>query len=189
MTDPVDTYDSLLSIDGFPFLPDVVCDLHIDYGQVDNAGDIERGANGQLIDFTIPEFQKYKLTITARDRVDTPALDGIWKGKVSEVYWPKEISALWVSGNASVTLGRDYVTDTIRAILMDGTNNGDGSDITSLITATGRVITMADSSSPAYDVIAFYRPKMQMTLMSLPAGWDEWKALTSWTLAWEETGP
>lgn len=51
---------------------------------IDQAANLRRNLNGQLLDLSIVEFQKYKSTISGTDQ-KAPAVDGNWPGKIVEV--------------------------------------------------------------------------------------------------------
>lgn len=52
---------------------------------------MERTVNGNLIDISAPQFQKYRTTISGNDQLP-PALDGVWPGKTIVVDCITEIA-------------------------------------------------------------------------------------------------
>jgi hypothetical protein len=47
---------------------------------LDQANNLERSVNGNLIDLSTPSFRKYKSTITGNDQW-SPSCDGVWPGQ------------------------------------------------------------------------------------------------------------
>lgn len=58
--------------------------LSQNYGPIAEADQSERGTDGEDIDFSEPQFKKYRTTITGRDQ-RPPAVDGIWPGTLVTV--------------------------------------------------------------------------------------------------------
>lgn len=56
------------------------------------APSILRDINGTLVDISPPQFEKYKSSITCKDR-ETPMLDGVWRGQVVTVDCVGELSS------------------------------------------------------------------------------------------------
>lgn len=52
---------------------------------------LRRTINGALKDLSLPQFQKYKSTITGTDQ-NPPACDGVWPGKVIDVQCIAELT-------------------------------------------------------------------------------------------------
>lgn len=55
------------------------------------APSVLRDINGTLVDISAPQFNKYKSSITCKDR-ETPTLDGVWRGQEVTVDCVKELS-------------------------------------------------------------------------------------------------
>lgn len=70
---------TLLAIDGITFTDFAVCGITMTLTPIDGVGPIRRTVNGNLRDFTQPQFRKYAVTISCDD-IDAPDLAGIWRG-------------------------------------------------------------------------------------------------------------
>ena len=58
---------------------------------IEESKDLARDINGDLIDLSVAQFQKYQSKITCRD-VQAPAIDGIWPGQPVTVSCVPELS-------------------------------------------------------------------------------------------------
>lgn len=62
------------------------------------ATDIEEDINGILVDFSAPQFRKYKTEITCTDN-EAPALSGVWPGRtILTISCVQELGYLTASG-------------------------------------------------------------------------------------------
>jgi hypothetical protein len=58
---------------------------------IQQASDLRRDINGNLVDLSLPQFQKYATEVTCKDR-RAPALDGIWPGHIISISCVTELS-------------------------------------------------------------------------------------------------
>lgn len=66
-------------------------------------GDLRRTVNGELINLSAPQFEKYASVISCEDQ-QCPALDGVWKGRVVTVDWIAELAYLTAGGSPEKTV-------------------------------------------------------------------------------------
>lgn len=99
-TDP-----TVLRLSGIGVMPYSAAGLKQSLAPIDEAKQIERTINGELIDFSYTPMQKYKSTITGSD-LRPPAVDGVWPGKIVTVDCIATLSFLTDEG---VTFARDPV--------------------------------------------------------------------------------
>jgi hypothetical protein len=72
--------DTLLTISGFGNMRYQARGLTQSLELIGEAAQLERTINGKLIDLSVPEFRKYKSTISVSDEVEFPPLDGVFPG-------------------------------------------------------------------------------------------------------------
>lgn len=72
--------DTLLSISGFGPFRYQARGLTQTLELIGEAEQLERTINGRLADFSVPQFRKYKTTISVNDEVEFPPLDGVYPG-------------------------------------------------------------------------------------------------------------
>lgn len=70
---------------------------------LDQATHIMRTVNGAALDLSVPQFRKYRSTITCDDQ-QVPALDGVWPGQVVTVDCVAELSYRTVGGMPARTV-------------------------------------------------------------------------------------
>jgi hypothetical protein len=58
---------------------------------IQQAADLKRDINGNLVNLSLTQFQKYKSKVTCKDQ-RTPSIDGIWPGQVIVVSCAKELA-------------------------------------------------------------------------------------------------
>jgi hypothetical protein len=75
---------------------------------IQQATDLRRDINGNLVDLSLAQFRKYASKITCRD-FNAPALDGIWPGQVLTVSCVAELAV-----PAGAPLARAAVAGSIR---------------------------------------------------------------------------
>lgn len=61
------------------------------FGIINQASDLRRTINGELIDFSLPQFHKYSTKLTCTDQ-QPPAIDGIFPGQQVTVYCCGELA-------------------------------------------------------------------------------------------------
>lgn len=64
---------------------------------ISGAAQLFRSVNGVAMDFSAPQFRKYKTSITCDDQ-QAPALNGVWPGKVVTVECVCELAYLTAGG-------------------------------------------------------------------------------------------
>jgi hypothetical protein len=64
---------------------------------IEQSANLRRDINGNLVNLSLQQFQKYASKITCKD-VNAPALDGIWPGQIISVSCVSELSFLTASG-------------------------------------------------------------------------------------------
>lgn len=60
---------------------------------IDGYANLLRDWNGALLDFSLPNWQKYALSIQGDDQ-QPPAIDGVWPGLLCTIGWPIEMAYL-----------------------------------------------------------------------------------------------
>lgn len=98
---------TLLSIDSITFPDAAVRGITVTL-RPDNNGSLERDVNGNLVDLTIEEFQKYRASISCSD-MEAPDFDGIYKG--SGPHTVTLIQNLGVSNTTDGTLVLSMMVD------------------------------------------------------------------------------
>lgn len=139
---------------------------------VDN-GQLRRTVNGELIDLTRDQNQKYESTISATDQ-KTPSLAGVWKGVELEVECVVTIRQLVNPAALTATLIRDYVTGTVFGRDINGVK----------ITPTSVVGLLA--TFPSNVVMVEFFPKLTMLVSSVSINTDEYEASQGWDISLEE---
>jgi hypothetical protein len=99
---------------------------------IDQASAIQRAINGEPIDFSSPQFRKYKSTITCTDQ-QTPLPDDLWPGAyvtvscVAELQFDPSIGPEHsaVSGSERVDGGRSFYRPILNMIVMSFTTTKD----------------------------------------------------------------
>jgi hypothetical protein len=138
-------------------------------------GELRRTVNGVLMNLTMPEFRKYRISLSAAD-LFPPTLAGIWKGMQVTVQPISEIADRIATGGTVRTLERDPVAGSVRCVDIDGAEVEFG--------LVGRLVTLTGAA--AKPVKIFYRAVLTMLVVSWSADEDEWGAATSWRLELEE---
>lgn len=77
---------------------------------IDGSGQTARNWNGGLMDLSLPNFRKYRLTIQGSDQ-QPPAIDNIWPGMACTIGWPKELA--YATGHTG-SPGRSVVSGSSR---------------------------------------------------------------------------
>lgn len=62
------------------------------------ASDVDEDINGIAIDFSAPQFRKYKTEITCTDN-EAPALSGVWPGQILTISCVQELGFLTATGS------------------------------------------------------------------------------------------
>lgn len=70
---------TLLSIDGIDLGPYSTRDLTMTLEPIDQSSQVDRDINGELIDLSESQFQKYRVTISATDQ-QSPVFAGVFPG-------------------------------------------------------------------------------------------------------------
>jgi hypothetical protein len=118
---------------------------------------LHRTVNGDLVDFSEDQFQKYALTISCTDQ-QPPALAGQWPGRQ--------------------TLTVDCISELAVPLDTDLESTDDPETI------DGRAVV--EGSWRIESDFGFYRPQMSMLVTGFTATKDEYGATISWQLTLEE---
>lgn len=123
---------------------------------------IVRTVNGNLLNLSDEQFQKYSITISGEDQ-QSPALDNAWPGHLLTI-------------------------DCISELCVEGTVEEPTEDPTE--SATEPVAGLGRHHVPGSirheSGFTFYRPRLECMLMSFSVERDEWGAAISWSLIAEE---
>ena len=76
-----DTDTTVLRLTGIGVPPYSARGLQQTLEPIDMQVNVRRTINGRLRDLSVPQFQKYKSTISGTDQTP-PAIDGVWNGKI-----------------------------------------------------------------------------------------------------------
>jgi len=71
---------TLLAIDGIPFDDWAARSINMSLQPIDQAADMRRDCLGELVDVALPQFRKYKVSISCTDFA-APELTDVWPGK------------------------------------------------------------------------------------------------------------
>ncbi len=82
---------TLLVVSGPGVAPYSARGLQQTYDPINEAVHLERMVNGELEDFSAPQFRKYRSKVSCTDH-NTPALSGVWPGTIVEVECVQEMS-------------------------------------------------------------------------------------------------
>jgi hypothetical protein len=82
--DVIDLDSTLLQLTGIGVMPYSARGLQQTLEPIDQASNLVRAIDGSILDLGLPQFQKYKSTITGNDQVP-PVCDGVWPGRIVEV--------------------------------------------------------------------------------------------------------
>lgn len=99
---------TLMALDGISFGDYAIRGITMTLEPIDTAA-IRRTINGNLRDFTAPQFRKYAVSISCED-VDAPDLAGIWKGMPVTVTCIPALSG--ASENPTAQLVLDCLVDS-----------------------------------------------------------------------------
>lgn len=77
------TTGTVLELTGIDLGSYAARDLTLEMQPID-PGELAFDANGTLHDLTMPQFRKYRFTISCTD-IDAPELDDVWKGKLVSI--------------------------------------------------------------------------------------------------------
>lgn len=148
MTDleTLSTNGTLLVLEGVDLPPYAARGLTQTLDHIDQASSIQRAINGEPIDFSAPQFRKYKSTITCTDQL-TPLPDDLWPGAIVTVSCVADLQF-------DPSIGPEHS-------VVSGSERVDG----------GR---------------SFYRPILEMVVMSFTTSRDEYGATVGWQIDLEE---
>jgi hypothetical protein len=144
--DTVIASGTLLVIDGVDLPRFSARGLTQTLDHISQAASVERSINGEPIDFSSPQFRKYKSTITCTDQA-TPLPDGLWPGDPVTVSCVQE-------------LRYDPSFGTDRPAVPGSERSEDGQ--------------------------SYYRPVLDMVVMSFTTTCDEYGASIGWQMDFEE---
>src|SRR3982751_4542567 len=100
MSEPLNGSDStLLKISGVGMSPCAARGLTQTLNPIEQAKDLRRTINGELIDFSVEQFRKYAGVITGNDQMP-PGVSGIWPGRDVQLECIAELYYLTTGGNA-----------------------------------------------------------------------------------------
>lgn len=71
---------TLLRIDDIDFVDWAVRGITMTLEPIQQAAQLARDCRGELVDLALPQFQKYKFSISCTDQA-APVLDDVWPGK------------------------------------------------------------------------------------------------------------
>ena len=100
---------TLLKLNGVGLSPYAARGLTQTLNPIDQAKDLRRTINGELIDFSISQLRKYASVISGDDQMP-PAVSGVWPGREIQVACLAELSYLTTVGAAE----RPAVADSER---------------------------------------------------------------------------
>jgi hypothetical protein len=144
--DTLNENGTLLELIGVDVAPFAARGLTQTLDNIDQASQLQRSINGEPIDFSAPQFRKYKSTITCTDQL-TPLPDDLWPGAIVTV---KCVAELMFDPSA----GPEHT-------VVSGSERTDG----------GR---------------SFYRPVLEMVVVSFTTSTDEYGAAVGWSMDLEE---
>jgi len=125
---------------------------------IEQSSQAKRTVNAELIDLSAAQFRKYRSTITCKDQ-QAPAFDGVFPGLILTVHCVKELA---VRHEADTENPTELPTDV---------------DL-------GRLAV--PGSVRQADGFIFYRPVLEMMVISCPQEVEEWEAEEGWSLELEE---
>jgi hypothetical protein len=100
VTEPLNTSDStLLKISGVGMSPYAARGLTQTLNSIEQARDLRRTINGELIDFSVEQFRKYASVISGGDQMP-PGVAGIWPGREVQLECIAELYYLTAGGTA-----------------------------------------------------------------------------------------
>jgi hypothetical protein len=99
----------LLKISGLGLSPYSARGLTQTLNAIDQAKDLRRTINGELIDLSALQFRKYASIISGNDQMP-PGVSGIWPGRAVQVECIAELYYITVGGTAE----RPIVDDSVR---------------------------------------------------------------------------
>jgi hypothetical protein len=100
---------TLLKISGLGLSPYSARGLTQTLNAIDQAKDLRRTINGELIDLSALQFRKYASIISGNDQMP-PGVSGIWPGRAVQVECIAELYYITVGGTAE----RPIVDDSVR---------------------------------------------------------------------------
>lgn len=148
---------TILRLAGMGITPYSARGLQQTLAPIDAAKQYRRTVNGKLVDLSDEAFRKYVSTITGSDQ-EPPAFGDRWPGMVLTVDCIAELSLLGVTTEEPTTEGTEQGFD--RPFVPGSIRTADG--------------------------FTFYRPRLVMVITDLTMNFNEWGAVTDWTLALEE---
>ena len=100
MTEPLNAADStLLKISGVGMSPYAARGLTQTLNPIEQAKDLRRTINGELIDFSVEQFRKYASVISGNDQMPL-GVAGIWPGRDVQVECIAELYYVTAGGSA-----------------------------------------------------------------------------------------
>lgn len=131
---------------GLDFAPYAVRGLTQTLDTIDQSSQVQRGINGEPIDFSAPQFRKYKSTVTCTDQL-TPLPDDIWPGQ-------------------------EITVKCVAELMFDP--------------SAGPQRTAVSGSERVEGGRSFYRPQLDMVIISITTSTDEYGAAVGWSIELEE---
>lgn len=102
--------DTVLEITGADLVPYSSRGATMTLAPIEQSKSTKRTINGELVDLALPQFQKYRATISCTDN-NSPQFDRNWPGKSLTVKASAELSYKTAGGSP----GRTVVTDSSHA--------------------------------------------------------------------------
>ena len=100
MTEPLNgSASTLLKISGVGMSPYAARGLTQTLNPIEQANDLRRTINGELVDFSVEQFRKYASVISGNDQMP-PGVAGVWPGRDVQIECVAELSYLTASGSA-----------------------------------------------------------------------------------------
>ncbi|GAB5500991.1 MAG: hypothetical protein PsegKO_33020 [Pseudohongiellaceae bacterium] len=173
--------DTLLSITGVTFPPGSARGLSEELTPI-QSGEVARDMNGQLVAIDLDGFDKLALRVSASNQLCLPDWGGLKLGDQVVVTPATELTAMIAGGADSVTLPRDPVAGSVRAVILDEDGSPSPVEIESV---AGQVVTLA---APAPEtVFVYWRASLTMLCTSPPpSSFGEWQAQLGWSVGFEE---
>ncbi|GAB5387088.1 MAG: hypothetical protein Alpg2KO_00560 [Alphaproteobacteria bacterium] len=173
--------DTLLTITGVTFPPGAARALKENLSPI-QSGEVARDMSGNLVAIDLDGFDKMALNISAASQLCQPAWGGLKLGDQVTVTPATELTDVISTGQDNVTLSRDPVSGSVRAVTLD--EDGCASPV-SIDSVAGRVLTLTASATET--VYIFWRASLTMLCTTPPpSNFSEWQAELGWSVGFEE---
>jgi hypothetical protein len=136
----------------------------------EEAGSIRRTVWGTATSTAIPEYRKYRVSISCED-VYPPSFDAVYRGQQVVVDCVSVLVKTAAAGATSVSLGRTPVSGSVAA------HDEDGNEIS--VSVVGSTVSFASSSKK---ISVSYRPQLTCLVDSWSEDRNDFGATTGWSL-------